>query len=159
MLAGWDARADEDEIDSPIFFLEVPWEIFPALGVLSPGQVVPPRARPSGPETTRPVVIVAAGSLGVVILGHTVGEGAALPGGVVRILMPWTLAIQEPVQVFLIEGGAELTITEMISRDALFFFQGWVQMFPAPTTGAGYSSNSPAPGNASSGAGDGTTHP
>ena len=51
------------------------------------------------------------------------------------------------------------TTTEMISRDALFFFQGRVQMYPAPTTGAGYCSRPPAPGNASSGAGDGTTRP
>ena len=31
-----------------------------------------------------------------------------LPSGVVRILMPRTLAIQEPIQVRLVEGGAEL---------------------------------------------------
>ena len=39
------------------------------------------------------------------------------------------------------------------------FSQGRVQMYPAPTTGAGYCSISPTPRNASSGAGDGTTRP
>ena len=51
------------------------------------------------------------------------------------------------------------TTTEMIFRDTPIFFQGQVQMYPAPTTGAGYCSRPPAPGNASSGAGDGTTRP
>ena len=51
---------------------------------------------------------MAAGLLGVIILGDAIGECSALPGGVVCILVPRTLAIQEPVEVRLVEGGAEL---------------------------------------------------
>ena len=69
---------------------------------------MPPGVRPGGSRTTRPVAVIAAGSLGVFILGHTVGERVALPGGVVRVLVPRALAIQEPIQVCLVEGGAEL---------------------------------------------------
>ena len=50
----------------------------------------------------------APGSLGVIFLDDAVGEYSALPGGVVCILVPWALAIQEPIQVRLVEGGAEL---------------------------------------------------
>jgi len=46
--------------------------------------------------------------LGVVILENTIGECLALPGGMVCVLVPRTLAILEPVQVRLVEGGAEL---------------------------------------------------
>ena len=38
-----------------------------------------------------------AGSFGVVVLDHTVGECAALPGGVVHVLVPRTLVVQQPV--------------------------------------------------------------
>src|SRR6185312_14722374 len=65
-------------------------------------------ARPGGSETIWPVAVVAAGSLGVIVLDDAVGECSALPGGVVCVLVPRTLAIQEPVQVRLVEGGAEL---------------------------------------------------
>ena len=53
-------------------------------------------------------MVIEAGSLGVVSLDDAVGECSALPGGVVCILVPRTLAIQEPVQIRLVEGGAEL---------------------------------------------------
>ena len=43
-----------------------------------------------------------------IVLDDTVGECSALPGSVVCVLVPRTLAIQEPVQVRLVEGGAEL---------------------------------------------------
>jgi hypothetical protein len=69
-----------------------------SLVLISPGRVVPPGARPGGSRTTRPVAVIAAGSLGVFILGHTIGERVALPGGVVRILVPRVLAIQEPIR-------------------------------------------------------------
>jgi len=49
-----------------------------------------------------------AGSFGVVILDDAVRECSALSGGVVCILVPRTIDIQEPVQVRLVEGGAEL---------------------------------------------------
>ena len=65
-------------------------------------------ACPGGSGTTRPVTVVAARSLGVVILDDVVGECSALSGGVVCVLVPRTLAIQEPIQVRLVEGGAEL---------------------------------------------------
>ena len=65
-------------------------------------------ARPGGSRTTRPVAVIAAGSLGVVVLDDTVGECSAHPGSMVCVLVPRTLAIQEPVQVRLVEGGAEL---------------------------------------------------
>jgi len=45
---------------------------------------------------------------GVIVLDDAVGESSALPGGVVRILVPGILAIQEPVLVRLVEGGVEL---------------------------------------------------
>ena len=66
------------------------------------------RAHSSGSGTTRPVAVVVAGSFGVDILDDAVRECSALPGGVVCVLVPRTLAIQEPVQVRLVEGGAEL---------------------------------------------------
>ena len=47
-------------------------------------------------------------SLGVLLLGYTIGERTALPGCVVCVLVPGTLAIQELVQVRLVEGGVEL---------------------------------------------------
>ena len=78
------------------------------LVVISPGRVAPPWARPSGPGTTRPIAVIVAGLLGVFILGHTVGECGALPGSVVRVLVPHTLGIQKPVQVCLVECGAEM---------------------------------------------------
>ena len=53
-------------------------------------------------------MVVAEGSLGVVILDDAIGECSALPGSVVCVLVPRTLAIQESVQVRLVEGGAEL---------------------------------------------------
>ena len=43
-----------------------------------------------------------------IVLDDTVGECSALPGSVVCVLVPRTLAIQESVQVRLVEGGAEL---------------------------------------------------
>ena len=49
-----------------------------------------------------------AGSLGVVVLDDAVGECSAHPGSMVCILVPRTLAIQEPIQVRLVESGAEL---------------------------------------------------
>ena len=49
-----------------------------------------------------------AGSLGVVVLDDAVGECSALLGSVVCVLVPRTLAIQEPVQIRLVEGGLEL---------------------------------------------------
>ena len=78
------------------------------LVVVLPGRVTPPWACPGGSGTTRPVTVVAAGSLGVIVLDDAVGECSALPGGVVCVLVPRTLAIQEPVQVRLVEGGTEL---------------------------------------------------
>ena len=53
-------------------------------------------------------MVTAAGSLGVIVLGDTVGECSALPGGVVCVLVPGTLAIQESIQVGLVEGGVKL---------------------------------------------------
>ena len=47
-------------------------------------------------------------TLGVVVLDDTVGECSAPPGSMVCVLVPRTLVIQEPVQVCLVEGGAEL---------------------------------------------------
>ena len=69
---------------------------------------MPPSARPGGSGTTRPVAVVAAGLLGVVILDDAARECSALPGSMVCVLVPRTLAIQEPVQVRLVEGAAEL---------------------------------------------------
>ena len=43
-------------------------------------------------------MVVAAGSLGVVILDDAVGECSALPGSVVCVLVPRTLAIPELIQ-------------------------------------------------------------
>ena len=95
-------------MDGPVFFLEVPWGIFPLLVIVSPGRVAPPWARPGGSGTTQPVTVVAAGSLGVIILDDAVGECSALSSGVVCVIVPRTLAIQEAIQVRLVEGGAEL---------------------------------------------------
>ena len=67
------------------------------LVIVSPGRVVPSWTRPSGSGTTWPIAVVAAGSLGVVVLDDTVGECSALPGGVVHVLVPGTLAIQESI--------------------------------------------------------------
>ena len=61
--------------------------------IVSPGRVVPSWTRPSGSGTTRPIAVVAAGSLGVVVLGHAIGECAALPGGVVGVFLQWALAV------------------------------------------------------------------
>ena len=68
---------------------------------------MPPWARPGGSGATRSVAVVTAGSLGV-ILDDAVGECLALPSSMVCILVPRTLAIQEPVQIRLVEGGLEL---------------------------------------------------
>ena len=106
--ACWLARAAVYEVDGPVFFLEVPYGIFPLLVVISPGRVAPPWVRPSGSGTTRPISVVVAWSLGVVVLDDTIGECSALPGSVVCVLVPRTLAIQESVQVHLVEGRAEL---------------------------------------------------
>ena len=95
--ACWLARAAVYEVDGPVFFLEVPWGIFPLIIVISPGRVAPSWARPGGSGTTRPIAVVAAESFGVVVLDNAVGECSALPGGVVCVLVPRTLAIQEPV--------------------------------------------------------------
>lgn len=74
----------------------------------APGRVAPPWARPGGSGTSRPVAVLAAGFLGVVVPDDTIGECSALPGSVLCILVPRTLAIQESIQVRLVEGGAEL---------------------------------------------------
>ena len=92
--ACWLARAAVYEVDGPVFFLDVPWRIFHLLIVVSPGRVAPPWARPVGSRTTRPVAVVAARLLGVIVLDDAVGECSALPGGVVCVLVPRTLAIQ-----------------------------------------------------------------
>jgi hypothetical protein len=84
----WFAGAAKYGVNSLVLFLEVPWVIFLALIVITPGRVA---------GTTRPVTVIASRLLGVLLLGHTVGERTTLPGGVVRVLVPWTLAIQESV--------------------------------------------------------------
>ena len=102
------AGTAEYEIDSPVFFLEVPWETSLYSSSSHLGELhLHGRAR---------VVLEQLGlsrssrrgRLWVVIPDDAVGECSALPGGVVRVLVPGTLAIQEPVQVCLVEGGAEL---------------------------------------------------
>ena len=100
----WLAGAAVYEVDGPVFLLEVPWGVFPVVVVISPGRVAPLWAR----RTTWPVAVVVAGSLGVVVLDDAVGECSAIPGGVVCVLVPRTLTIQELIQVRLVEGGAEL---------------------------------------------------
>ena len=65
-------------------------------------------ARPGSSGTTGSVTFIAAGSLGVIVLDDAIGECSALPGSVVCVLVPRTLAIQESIQVCLVEGGAEL---------------------------------------------------
>jgi len=106
--ACWLARAAIYEVDDTVFFLEVPWGILPLLVVISPGRVAPSWACPGGSGTKRPVAVVAAGSLGVVVLDNAIGECSALPGSVVCVLVPRTLAIQESIRVCFVEGGAEL---------------------------------------------------
>ena len=95
--ACWLGRAAVYEVDGPVFFLEVPWGIFPLLVVNSSWRVAPSWTRPGGPGTTRPVAVVASGLPGVVILDSAVGECSALPGSVVCVLVPRTLAIQESI--------------------------------------------------------------
>ena len=97
MPARWLAGAAEYEVDGPVFFLEVLWGIFPLLIVILPGRVAPLWAPPGGSGTTRPVTVVAARSLGVIVLDDAIGERSALLGSVVCVLVPRTLAIQDPV--------------------------------------------------------------
>jgi len=63
------------------------------LVIVSSGRVAPLWACPSGSGTTWPVAVIAAGSLGVIVLDDAIGECSALPGSVVRVLVPRTLTI------------------------------------------------------------------
>ena len=75
--------------------------------VVSPGRAVPAAAAAGAAGATRPFAVVQSWTLGL-LQGDTVEEGAALAHRVIGVLVPGALGVKEPVELFLVEGGALL---------------------------------------------------
>ena len=74
---------------------------------VSPRRAVSTAAAAGASGATRPIAIVHSGSLGL-FWGDAAGEGTALVHRVVGVLVPGALGVKEPVELFLVEGGALL---------------------------------------------------
>ena len=72
------ARAAADEVNDPIFLLEVPLGIFEPFFILPPRRVMTAWAPQGASSATRPFAVIAAGSFGIVAVDHAIGEYAAL---------------------------------------------------------------------------------
>ena len=77
--------------------------------IVSPGRMISAAAAVGVSVATRPIAVVQPGALGL-FLGDAVGEGAALARHVVGVLVPGAFGIKEPVELFLVEGGALLRL-------------------------------------------------
>ena len=74
---------------------------------VSPGRSIPVTPAAGASRTSRLVAVIHPCTLGLFLV-DAVGESAALARGVVGVLVPQALAIEEPVEVLLVEGRPEL---------------------------------------------------
>ena len=105
--SGWSAGPTVDEIHILLFLLEVARGNIRVLPTISPRRSIltTPAAGASG--ASQPVAIIDPCAIRLFWV-DAVGDGAVLSRGVVGVLVPQALAIEESVEVLLVDGRPKL---------------------------------------------------